>query len=403
MVPLPPLWCHLPLWHDVTQGERILGTTTTARPSQVPARATSFDIAYLAGVSQPTVSRALRGSPDVNESTRQRIEAIAKQLNYKVDKNASNLRFQHSNTLALLFFEDPTPDDSQINPFFLSMLGSITRSSARRGYDLLISFQQLSGNWHVDFEDSKKADGIILLGYGDYLQYRSRLEQLSQQGTHFVRWGAVQPGQPGISIGCDNHQGGRDVTAHLIRHGRRDIAFLGHACSAYPEFLERYRGYEQALQIAGLCAPPALQVDAVVTEQAGYAAACELMSRQVRFDAIFAACDLIAIGAMRALQEHGIAVPDTVAVVGFDDISAASMSHPALTTVAQDTHLAGETLVDTLLRQIRGEAATGTMLPARLVVRSSCGACAPAVQPGSATRSTRKPAIRKLTPPTASA
>jgi transcriptional regulator with XRE-family HTH domain len=79
-------------------------------------KATSHDIAYLAGVSQPTVSRALRGSPMVSEETRRRIETIAQQLNYKVDKNASSLRTQHSNTLALLLFEDPTPDDSLINP-----------------------------------------------------------------------------------------------------------------------------------------------------------------------------------------------------------------------------------------------------------------------------------------------
>src|SRR3954471_11993888 len=137
----------------------------------MPAKPTSIDIAYLAGVSQPTVSRALRGSPMVSEKTRLRIESIAQQLNYKVDKNASNLRSQHSNTLALLFFEDPTPDDSLINPFFLSMLGSITRATALRGYDLLISFQQLSGNWHTDYEDCRKADGIILLGYGDYQEY----------------------------------------------------------------------------------------------------------------------------------------------------------------------------------------------------------------------------------------
>src|SRR3954453_8043973 len=123
---------------------------------------TSFDIAQRAGVSQPTVSRALRGDPTVSEATRKRIEAIAAQLNYKVDKNASSLRSRHSNTLALLFFEDPTPDDSLINPFFLSMLGSITRACAGRGNDLLISFQQLSGDWHLDFEDSRKADGIIL-------------------------------------------------------------------------------------------------------------------------------------------------------------------------------------------------------------------------------------------------
>src|SRR6267142_3811238 len=141
------------------------------------AKSTSIDVAYRAGVSQSTVSRALRGSPTVNEETRKRIEEIAHKLNYTVDKNASNLRTQHSNTIALLFFEDPTPDDSLINPFFLAMLGSITRACAQRGYDLLISFQQQSGNWHVDYEDSRKADGILLLGYGDYLEYRERLDQ----------------------------------------------------------------------------------------------------------------------------------------------------------------------------------------------------------------------------------
>src|SRR4029434_4377632 len=93
---------------------------------------TSIDIAYLAGVSQPTVSRALRGSPMVSEETRRRIESIAQQHTYKVDKNASTLRCQHSNTLALLLFEDPTPDDSQINPFFLAILGSIHRGAPTR-------------------------------------------------------------------------------------------------------------------------------------------------------------------------------------------------------------------------------------------------------------------------------
>src|SRR6186713_1455587 len=231
---------------------------------------TSFDIAFLAGVSQPTVSRALRGSPVVSLETRKRIEEIARQLNYRVDKNASNLRSQHSNTLALLLFEDPTPDDSLINPFFLAMLGSITRACAQRGYDLLVSFQQQSGNWHVDYEDSRKADGIILLGYGDFLQYRLRLEQLIRQGTHFVRWGAVMEGQPGLSVGCDNFHGGREATQHLLGLGRSKIAFLGSASGHYPEFLERYRGYSETLAAAGAMVSAALQVDAITMEQSGY-------------------------------------------------------------------------------------------------------------------------------------
>jgi DNA-binding LacI/PurR family transcriptional regulator len=338
------------------------------------SKPTSLDIAYLAGVSQPTVSRALRGSPMVSPATRRRIETIAQQLNYKVDKNASNLRCQHSNTLALLLFEDPTPDDSLINPFFLSMLGSITRACAQRGYDLLISFQQHSGNWHVDYEDSRKADGILLLGYGDYVEYRARLEQLVRQGTHFVCWGAVLDGQPGLSVGCDNFRGGLEATQHVIGLGRRNVAFLGSASSHYPEFFERYRGYSHALQGAGLAASPALQVDAFSMENSGYAAACELLERRAPFDAILAASDLIAIGALRALQERHIEVPGAVSVVGFDDIPAASVANPPLTTVMQDTRLAGEVLVDTLLQSIRGEPAEHRTLPTRLVVRRSCGA-----------------------------
>jgi DNA-binding LacI/PurR family transcriptional regulator len=340
---------------------------------------TSIDIAYLAGVSQPTVSRALRGSPMVSEETRRKIETIARQLNYKVDKNASNLRCQHSNTLALLLFEDPTSDDSLINPFFHSMLGSITRACAQRGYDLLISFQQLSGNWHVDYEDSRKADGILLLGYGDYLEYRARLEQLVRQGTHFVCWGAVLEGQPGLSVGCDNFQGGWLAARHLIGLGRREIAFIGTASSHYPEFLERYRGYAEALKQAGIQASPALQRDAISMENSGYAATRELLANGQRFDAIVAASDLIAIGALRALQEQRIDVPGAVSVVGFDDIPAASLTNPPLTTVMQDTRLAGEVLVDTLLRSIRGEPAQDRILPARLVVRRSCGATSSAL------------------------
>ncbi len=332
-------------------------------------RPTSFDIAALAGVSQPTVSRALSGSPAVSEATRLRVMEAAERLHYKVDKNASNLRRQASKTLALLFFEDPTPDDSQINPFFLSMLGSITRNCALKGYDLLISFQQLSGDWHVDYEDSRKADGIILLGYGDYLEYRPRLEQLVTQGTHFVRWGSAREGELGITVGSDNVQGGIDATAHLMVRGRRAIGFLGTASPQYPEFLERHRGHVQALRRGGLEPDPRLQADAISTEEDGYDAANRLLCSGVPFDAIFAASDLIAIGAMRALEEQGRSIPRDVALVGFDDLPAASHASPPLTTVQQDPRAAGRVLVETLLARIAGTPAASAMLPVRLLVR----------------------------------
>jgi DNA-binding LacI/PurR family transcriptional regulator len=334
---------------------------------------TSFDIAHLAGVSQPTVSRALRGGAGVNPATRLRIESIAKQLNYRVDKAASNLRTRHSNTLALLFFEDPTPDDSLINPFFLSMLGSIIRTCAEHDHDLLISFQQLSSDWHTDYEDSRKADGIILLGYGDYELYRTRLQALEEAGTHFVRWGSVQSEAAGLTVGCDNHGGGAEATRHLLRLGRRNIAFLGAASSHCPEFLDRYRGHQEALKHGGVIPRPGLQFDAITTEESGAAAAEALIASGEKFDAILAASDLIAIGAMRALNAAGLNVPEDVALVGFDDIPAASLARPPLTTVMQDPRLAGAKLVETLIGRIREQPVGSALLPTRLVVRRSCG------------------------------
>ncbi len=337
----------------------------------IKGKPTSLDIAHLAGVSQPTVSRALRGHPSVNRETRARILGIARELNYKVDKNASNLRRQQSGTLALLLFEDPTSDQSHINPFFLPMLGSITRACARHGQDLLISFQQLSDDWHADYGDSHKADGLILLGYGDYLAYQGKLRTLVDQGTQFVRWGAVLPDQPGISIGCDNAGGGALVGAHLAALGRRRVAFLGDASSRYPEFLDRHDGCDAALRAIGGGMDRALQVDAESAEASGYAAARTLLQRGLPFDAVFAASDLIAIGAMRALLEHGLRIPEDVVVAGFDDIPAARIASPALTTVVQDTFTAGELLVDTLMRLVLGEGAESLRLPTALVVRES--------------------------------
>ena len=334
-------------------------------------RPTSFDIAELAGVSQPTVSRALSGNPSVSAETRARVLAAAEKLQYTVDKNASGLRRQHSRTLALLFFEDMSPEESLINPFYLSMLGSMVRSCAARSYDLLISFQHLSSDWHVDYEDSRKADGIILLGYGDYLLYRPRLEKLIEQGTHFVRWGSPREGEIGTTIGSDNEGGGFAATEHLLRAGRRRIAFLGSATPAYPELLDRLLGYCRAHVAAGLAVDPALRHDALPNEEAGARATGEMLASGAEFDAVFASSDLVAIGAMRVLQEAGRRVPADVAIVGFDDLAAARSARPSLTTIAQDARLAGEAMVEALIEAIERGASMSRLLPVELKVRGS--------------------------------
>ncbi len=333
---------------------------------------TSLEVARLAHVSQATVSRALRDSPLVRPETRARVQEIAKELHYRTDRSAAGLRTRRSRTLALLLFEE-SPEKAQINPFFLSMLGHIARAAARRKFDLLVSFQQLSDDWHTDYELSNRADGMILLGYGDYLSYADRLRHLAETDSHFVIWGPVVENQPGRYLCCDNIQGARLATRQLLGLGRRQIAFAGGASDHCPEFQLRHRGYAEALREAGFGPDTRLHAEAQSNEADGYRAGLQLLDSGVRFDAVFAASDLIAMGVIHALQDRGLAVPDDVAAVGFDDIPSAADFNPPLTTMRQDTRLAGELLVENLIRLIEGQAVELTLIAPQLVVRSSCG------------------------------
>lgn len=335
-------------------------------------RPTSRDIARLAEVSQATVSRALRDSPLVNPETRKRVKAIAEQLHYRADRRAAGLRTRRSNTLALLIFEEAS-GDAPINPFFLSMLGHITRAASRRGLDVLVSFQQLSEDWHTDYEVSNRADGLILLGYGDYLTSVPRLRRLADSGAHFVIWGPIVAGMDGHYVCSDNRAGAEQAVRHLLALGRRSIAYVGSTSDQWPEFQLRHAGYAQALREAGLEPDPRLAHEAQSSEAAGHAAGLALLDSGAEFDAVFAASDRIAIGIVGALRERGRRVPDDVAVVGFDDIAAAAHFNPPLTTVQQDTQRASEMLVDNLLGLIAGDTPASALIEPRLVVRDSCG------------------------------
>jgi len=334
---------------------------------------TSRDIAEIAGVSQATVSRALRDSPLVRQETRERIQQIARELNYFVNRNAAGLRTQQSNTIALLLFDEAGGREALFNPFFLSMLGYITRAAADLGYDVLISMQQLTDDWHIEYQASRRADGLILLGYGDYVQYREKLDALAAANTRFVIYGALGEGQPGYSLGCDNRKGGRRATEHLLGLGRKRIVVLGDTSDRHPEFQVRRDGYRNALEKSGMAEIPDLVVRADNTEEDGNRAITNLLERGVAFDAIFAVTDMLAIGALQALSDAGRAVPDDVSVVGFDDLPRAALVTPALTTVRQDIREAGEGLVKTIVGLIQGDDVESHLTTPKLVVRESCG------------------------------
>jgi DNA-binding LacI/PurR family transcriptional regulator len=236
-----------------------------------------------------------------------------------------------------------------------------------------MSFQQLSDDWHTDYELSNRADGMILLGYGDYRSYTERLRLLAETESHFVIWGPVIENLPGHYLCCDNAQGARLATEHLLAGGRRRIAFAGGTSPGCPEFRLRHGGFTEALAAAGVALDPRLQADAESIEADGYRAAQRLLDSGAPFDAVFAASDLIAMGVIHALQDRGLAVPREIAVVGFDDIASAADFNPPLTTVRQDTRLAGELLVENLIRLIEDRPVESSLIAPQLIVRASCG------------------------------
>jgi DNA-binding LacI/PurR family transcriptional regulator len=335
---------------------------------------TSRDIADIAGVSQATVSRALRNSPLVRPETRERIQKIARELNYFVNRNAAGLRTHQSNTIALLMFDEAGGDDAQINPFFLSMLGYITRAAAGMGYDVLASMQQLTDDWHVEYQASHRADGLILLGYGDYVSYREKLDALAAANTRFIIYGAFAADQPGLSLGCDNLKGGRMATDHLLGLGRRRIAILGDISKRHPEFAARRDGYIAALEDAGLEYDTGLKIFADNTEIDAYKAVREFLGTGVEVDGLFAVTDVLAIGAMHAFADAGRQVPQDVSIVGFDDLPRAAYVNPPLTTIQQNIREASEGLVRTIVGLIEGDDVQSSRLEPKLIVRQSCGA-----------------------------
>ncbi len=336
-------------------------------------KTTSFDIAHKAGVSQATVSRALRDSPLVNPKTRERIKKIARELNYRVDRSAAGLRSQQSHTIALLLYEDPTTDESQINPFFLSMLGHITRTAAKHKYDILISFQQLSDDWLYEYQISNRADGMILLGYGNFAHMAPKLLKLVEEGARFMIFGLSTEELKGHTICGHNLEGGELATRHLVGLGRKRIVFIGDPSDEHPEFKLRYEGYCKALREAGLPVDEQFLVIAKNQETAGYDAMTGLLESGLEFDALFAVTDLIAFGALKCLRKNGVNVPRDISVVGFDDLPAATYFSPSLTTIRQDTRLAAEALVKNLIGLINGEEVQSHQLPLSLIVRGSCG------------------------------
>ena len=325
------------------------------------------DIARLAGVSESTVSRALRDSQLVNEQTKERIRAIARDHNYQVNESARNLRLGRVQTIAVLI---PLPSSSRqhiSDPFFLDLLGSIADAVVDFGYDLLLS-RPFDADWSGRFLESGRAEGMIVIGQAGYHEI---IQDMASRHVPVVAWGARLEGQLYVSVGSDNYSGAFRAVSHLIGLGRRRIAFLGDA--TLPEIDLRHAGYCKALEDFDIEFDPALYIPTEFTMDAAVESVKRLLSLDPPIDGIMASSDVIAMSAIQTLHGAGRRVPDDVSVVGYDDVRMAATYSPALTTVRQDIAAGGRKLVELLLDRIQGEHVESVTLPTELVVRRSCG------------------------------
>ncbi|MES2151420.1 MAG: LacI family DNA-binding transcriptional regulator [Pseudomonadota bacterium] len=320
---------------------------------------TMEDLARVAGVSTITVSRALRDSPLVTAKTREKIRRIAEEQGYRLNISARNLRMRRSYSVAVVVEMTPIKGRPMSDPYPLELLGGITQELTTAGYSVVLTSKQL-----LDTAPVQGADGLILLGQGSHGE---AVRILQKAGLPLVVWGAPEAGASYIVVGSDNRKGGISAAARFLEQGRKRLIFLGDVDHA--EVQERCAGFIDAL---GSNASVLVLRPKAFTFESGFdSMTAELKKKGGRFDGVFAASDLLAMGAIRALAEHSLRVPDDVSVIGYDDTPGAASFVPPLTSVHQYLRDGGVLLAKKMLGLIHGDSVESEMLQTTLIVRQT--------------------------------
>ena len=326
-------------------------------------------MAARAGVSRATASRVLRGATNVSEQARQAVQQAATEISYAPNRAARALVTGRSDSVAFLVTE--TEDRLFSDPFFLGMLRGAQSVTAEAGLQLVFTVAS-SEEEHarfVHYAGSGHVDGVLLLS----LHGRDLLPQrLERHRVPTVLSGRPMTEPDGVYfVDSDNVGGAELASRYLIESGRRRIATITgplDMCAGQ----DRLTGYRRALIEADRPVEDGLVGHGRFSIASGQAAMAELLARQPELDAVFAASDLTAIGAMRAIIASGRKIYDDVAVVGFDDIGDAQLAHPALTTIRQPINELGRTMATRLLQRLDGAAAPlHTVLPVELIRRET--------------------------------
>ncbi len=337
-------------------------------------RVTAKEVAELAGISRTTVSFVLNNVPGmrISEETRQRVQEAARRLNYHPDATAR--RMVSGKTQVIGFVLSQNPDQAFEDHFLPQVLSGLSRLSNSLGYHTLfepVPPEDKTGAY-IRLIRERHVDGIILSGprFDD-----QELLKIHQEGEHVVLLGQL-PGTGIPFIDVDNLGGARTATQHLIDLQHRRIALITNASPAYTASTDRLEGYRLALQEAGIDYDASLVRYGNFTTQSGAKAMYELLDRSPLPTAVFVASDTVALGALQALRQRGMRVPDDMAVIGFDDIPLAEFIDPPLSTIHLPAYGLGWGAADLLIRLISNELVENpeVFLETELVVRESSGA-----------------------------
>lgn len=331
--------------------------------------ATIKDVARRAGVSISAVSRALNNYPDINADTRARILKIAEELHYYPKASARNLATNRSHMIGVLY---PDLDGTGLrHPFVSHLLNVFKDAIGERGYDMLIfsNTRQPFNDWGIlDRVRHRGVDGLLLIGVPD-----ENIDPLIDSDLPMVGLDYIVYGRRCGSVTSDNRRAVHELVLAMYESGCRDFGFV-HGPLKMPVAMERLQGFYSGMASVGLTPNMDWVVGGEFTLEGGKKAMKQLLSRPEKPKALLCSADVTAIGVVQVLHETGLSIPGDLEVVGFDDIEAASYTHPALTTVRQNAagmgRLAAELLV-TLIDSPEENRTLHYVLPTELVVRSS--------------------------------
>lgn len=326
------------------------------------------DIARMSGVSRSTVSRVINNDPKVNADTRKSVMEVIQRINFQPNLAARGLAVGRTRVLALVI--PRTTAAVFVDPYFPLLIQGVSSACNARSYCMMF--------WLVEPDyEQRMVQQIIYNGLIDGVIIASAVIDdpivnalVQTRRIPFLMIGR-HISDPSVSfVDVENRSSAMQAVEHLIQQGRRRIATVSGPFSMVAG-VDRYHGYQDALLKYDLPLDPALVAEGNFNEEAGYEGMRKLLPAQP--DALFAASDMMAIGALRAIEEAGLRVPQDIAVVGFDDIPIASRTNPPLTTMAQPTQHCGAVAADLLIDMIENPtpAPQHVILTTDLIVRSS--------------------------------